>query len=102
MQLLVHTAASKYLSRAQHRWSMGERLILANELNGVVEQATGNIRFTGVLGKPEYVLFNQGKLWALNTPDVSYVGESATRAVLSRIYWLKHDNAKRYGGIRDV
>lgn len=99
MELFVHSRAGKYLARKHHTWMPGDKLILANELNGVVEQATGNIRFTGVLGKPEYVLFNQGKLWALNTPDVSYVGESATRAVLSRIYWMKHDTAKRYGAI---
>lgn len=97
MNVIPHSPASRFLARPAHRWALDDRQMLAQALNGVVLPDSGDILFTGVLGMPERISFNQGQLWAFSTPNEARTGDSARAAIFSRLYWLGMDVTKKYG-----
>lgn len=79
-QLEIHPLTS--------RWSWENKRQLANRLNGVVDHATGNIRFTGPFGMPEQVYFHNQKLVCFRSGETICHGEAALKAIRQRIAFL--------------
>lgn len=80
----------------RHVWTRADRLALAARLNGVVDDVTGDIHFTGLLGGPETVLFGQDRLWGLETPDRTYRGQAAAEEIRRRIHWLNEQRPAHF------
>lgn len=71
------------------RWKFAEKLALAAKLGGAVERCTGNIRFVGLMGKPEYVFFHKGLLMTLSVDGQHYVGEQAWEEIRRRVQFFR-------------